>query len=282
MWSGIARLAQNDATQQFELELAFPNRRSLRWGQSVAFHFRSANSVRTLDYLYLALIAIALLIDHFVIWSGFVRRSEADAARPRLWLWRSWMILLWTLVATGVVLWVYTGRNWDALKFVWPQGWRLWIAIGLVLALAITQSRTAIRIARSNRSKRIKIAFPAAEKLSPRTGSEMGWFVALSLTAGFCEEFIFRGYLIWAFQPLFGLWGAAAFSVVVFAFAHAYQGPKGILSTGFVGLLFTLVVLITGSLWPAIALHALVDIGQGLIAWLVMRRMDDHGGMIEA
>jgi hypothetical protein len=54
--------------------------------------------------------------------------------------------------------------------------------------------------------------------------------------------------------------------------AHAYQGIKGILATGIVGGLFTLVVLISGSLWPAIVLHALVDIEQGLIAWLVLRR----------
>jgi len=34
-----------------------------------------------------------------------------------------------------------------------------------------------------------------------------------------------------------------------------------------------LVVLISGSLLPGIALHALVDIGQGLIAWLVLGRV---------
>jgi membrane protease YdiL (CAAX protease family) len=38
------------------------------------------------------------------------------------------------------------------------------------------------------------------------------------------------------------------------------------------GLLFTLVVLGFGSLWPAMALHALVDAGQGLTTWLVLRR----------
>jgi membrane protease YdiL (CAAX protease family) len=227
----------------------------------------------TADLLYLALIAIGLLIDHFVLWPKFLRRSEIDPGQARLWLWPAWMIMLWTLVAAGVALWLFEARAWGALRLTIPHGWRLWGAIGLVLALVITYARTIVRIARSKRRKRIKTGNPNVEKLSPHTQSELIWWVALSLSAGFCEEFIFRGYLIWAFQPLVGLWGAAAFSLAAFAMAHAYQGVKGILGTAIVGSLFTLVVLISGSLWPAIALHALVDIEQGLMAWLVFGKV---------
>lgn len=75
------------------------------------------------------------------------------------------------------------------------------------------------------------------------------------------------------FQSSLGLWGAATLSVVLFASLHAYQGAKGFLSTGIVGGLCTLVVLILGSLWPAIALHALLDMGQGLVGWLALRQV---------
>jgi membrane protease YdiL (CAAX protease family) len=230
----------------------------------------------TLDSLYLAIIAIAIVVDYFVVWPMFLRRSQADAARARLWLWSAWMILLWTQVAVGIALWLFKARAWELLRFIIPHGWRLWLAIGLVLAVTIVYAPTALRLARSQRRKRIKIVNPAAARLSPRTRSEMGWWVALALSAGFCEEFVFRGYLIWVFQAVIGWWGAAAISVVLFGLAHAYQGAKGILATGVVGFLFTLVVLIYGSLWPAIASHALVDIGEGLIAWLALRRIESE------
>jgi membrane protease YdiL (CAAX protease family) len=226
--------------------------------------------VTTPDLLYLALIAIGLLLDRFVLWPAFLRRSQADPGRARTWLWSVSMSMLWTLTAAGAVVWLIEARAWSSLGFNASHGWRLWGAIGLLLAVAVTYGRTVLKIARS---KRIKLANPQAEQYSPHTRSELGWWMALSLTAGFCEEFIFRGYLIWAFQPMFGRWGAAALSLVVFTAAHAYQGVKGILGVAIVGSLLTLVVLISGSLLPAMALHALVDIGEGLVAWLVFHRV---------
>jgi len=225
----------------------------------------------TADWLYLALIVCLLLLDHFVLWPAFVRRSHAGHGRPRVWLWSGWMIFLWTMVAAGVALWRYEGRAWAALRLIPPHGWRLWSAVGLVLALAAAHAQMVARIARPRR-RRIKMGNTHVQHLIPRNRSELGWWVALSLTAGFCEEFVFRGYLLWVFQPVLGLWGAAAVSGAVFAAAHAYQGAKGILATGIVGAVLTLIVLVSGSLLPAMAVHALIDIGQGVIAWLVVRQ----------
>lgn len=181
----------------------------------------------TADLLYLGLIAILLLLDYFVLWPMFLR-SQADPGRARRWLWSSWITMLWALAAGVIALWLFEARSWRALRLVMPHGWRLWAAIGLVLALAITSARTPVRIVRSKRRRRIKIANPHVERIAPHTGAELGLWLALSLSAAFCEELVFRGYLIWAFQPIFGLWGAAIFSVVVFAVAHAPSREGGL------------------------------------------------------
>jgi membrane protease YdiL (CAAX protease family) len=113
----------------------------------------------------------------------------------------------------------------------------------------------------------------------PHTSNELSWFVALSLTAGFCEEFLFRGYLIWAFQPWLGWWGAAVLLLSSFAAAHAYQGKAGFTRTVLIGGVFTLLVALSGSLVPAIVLHATVDILSGVIAWLILRDEPPQAGL---
>ena len=134
------------------------------------------------------------------------------------------------------------------------------------------QTRTLAKIPGSRR-RSLQARFGQLAVALPHSRRELGWFIALSLSAGFCEEFLFRGYLIWALQPLLGLWGGSGLSVVAFALVHSYQGREGILKTGTVAILFTLVVLGCGSLWPAIALHVVLDVGSGLTAWLVLREV---------
>lgn len=223
------------------------------------------------DAFYVALIAIGLTIDSFALWPGFLRRSEAEPARARVWLWSNSIVLLWTLVAAGVALWMLERRSWAELRIVAPHGWRILGTIGLLLAVAIFYARSFATITRARRSnKRIKLPKDAARR-APHTRGELAWWTALSVSAGICEEFIFRGYLIWVLQPVLGLWFAAAVSLVIFAAAHAYQGAKGVVAVGVVGALLTFIVLVFGSLVPAMAMHMLADAGEGLVAWHALR-----------
>ena len=163
-----------------------------------------------------------------------------------------------------------------------PDGWRLWTSIALFLLLAAYFAYAVATLARSSEARAsVRQQIGTLTAVLPHTRTEMYWFGGVSLTAGFCEEFLFRGYFIWVFAPWLGWWGAAALSLLIFAIGHAYQGWNGVLRTGIVGAIFTLVVAIFDSLWPAIALHALIDLGQGMIAWLALREGQATGDVME-
>src|SRR5689334_13016313 len=98
--------------------------------------------MKSTDFLYLALIAIVLLLDGFVLWPAYLRRSKTGPGTARTWLWSRWMVMLWTLVAAGVAVWLIEARAWALLRLVAPHGWRLWGATGLALVLAIAYGRT--------------------------------------------------------------------------------------------------------------------------------------------
>jgi membrane protease YdiL (CAAX protease family) len=198
--------------------------------------------------------------------------SQTDPAFARKWLWASNIGNLWTLVIFGSALWLASGRSWTSLGLSAPDGWRLWTSGVLVLLVAGYQVYGVATLARSSEARAgFRKQFGPVAAVMPHTRSEMYWFGGVSLTAGFCEEFLYRGYFIFAFTPVLGWWGAAALSLAVFAGGHAYQGWIGVLKTGITGAVFTVSVAVFDSLWPAIALHAIVDLGAGLMSWVTLR-----------
>jgi membrane protease YdiL (CAAX protease family) len=235
------------------------------------------------DLLYVTLFAVALpLWDYVVSWPAFRGPSQTDPARARMRLWRDAIAYPWALVAIGAALWIANDRSWTSLGFGVPDGWRLWTSIGLLLLLVAYYVYAVVTLAVSadaRASMRQQIGNLAA--VMPHTRTELYWFGGVSVTAGFCEEFLYRGFFVWALSPWLGWWGAAALSLACFAIGHLYQGWNGVLSTGVVGGLYTLVVAIFGSLWPAIALHAVSDLGSGVMAWLVLREDSTRGDAIE-
>jgi membrane protease YdiL (CAAX protease family) len=102
-------------------------------------------------------------------------------------------------------------------------------------------------------------------QLLPQTASERRVFAVLSVAAGTGEEIAYRGYAITALTPVLGLTGAAALSTVLFGVMHAYQGVLGIVRTGFMGAVLAWGFLASGSLWPPILAHTLIDILAGIV-----------------
>ena len=104
--------------------------------------------------------------------------------------------------------------------------------------------------------------------LLPRSASEFAMWFAVSITAGVCEELIFRGYLLrqaiaWTRRPML----AIALTSLLFGSLHAYEGLAAVLPLAALAMVYGIVVQRSrGDLRAVIVAHTLQDFLVALLA----------------
>lgn len=217
-----------------------------------------------IDALLVLLIALGLPLRAFFSMRR-LKRAEPQAlvrVRPRLYGFA--MLTQWSLALAVVTLWLAQQRSWASLGLeLRLGGGLLGVLAGLfTISLMVWRQRASIE-REPELQARVRTRLAGVEKLLPTNDRESRLFRALSVTAGVCEELLFRGFLFWVFTHFLPFWGAAALQAVLFGIGHAYQGPKGVLATTLAGAFLTGVLIVGGSLYPAMLVHALMDLNAG-------------------
>jgi membrane protease YdiL (CAAX protease family) len=228
-----------------------------------------------LDIVFCAILIVAWPIyAKWVDWPAFRRSLDREPHRARLHEFKLSLLQLWIVTVIAAFIWLHAGRSWERIGMRPMVGWRLWGSVGLVLAVFALHAYQVWMLDRSAKARtaaRESKSIKSVEIILPHNDRELRWFFFLSMTAGFCEEFLFRGYLINALAPLLTWWGAAALALIPFGLMHGYQGRGGIIKTAIVGAFMTLIVAATRSLIPAMVLHAVIDIGGGVVAYTILK-----------
>ena len=101
--------------------------------------------------------------------------------------------------------------------------------------------------------------------LYPFTISERCLWVVVAITAGFCEEFVYRGFGIRYLQAR-GLrtWKAVTLATLSFIFIHGFAAFIAFPFFAIAGLIFAAIFLWRNSLTPVIYIHALFDLSAVL------------------
>jgi membrane protease YdiL (CAAX protease family) len=103
------------------------------------------------------------------------------------------------------------------------------------------------------------------EGFLPTRGVEYLLWTLLSLGAGFCEELVFRGYLMRQFSAWTRLpWVALVLQSALFGVSHGYQGVAACMRIAAFGLVFGLLAIWRRSLRPGMIAHALTDVMGGI------------------
>jgi membrane protease YdiL (CAAX protease family) len=219
------------------------------------------------------LVVVVSILEYVYFWPRV--RADVAAGKPsaRVSAYRRGVLSEWALTIAALAIWIAFARPWSAMRLGLPHGWRLAVGLLFVLAgvgLVVLQLWSVARLSIERRvrarPKLLEVAF-----VLPHTAREQSWFLALSVTAGFCEELLYRGYLPWFFAPWLGSVGAMALVVLLFGIGHAYQGRSGAVRATLAGAFMAALVLVTNSLIPAMIVHALIDIGSGTVGYWLLR-----------
>jgi hypothetical protein len=103
--------------------------------------------------------------------------------------------------------------------------------------------------------------FASTQGMLPANGTEAALWIVLAISAGICEETVFRGYLQ---QQLSGWTGSVTIGIlgqgVIFGIVHAYQGPKKVALIAVWGCIFGLFVWLRKGLRSNMLAHAVIDL----------------------
>ena len=222
------------------------------------------------EAIVLAVFVVVQPIWGFISWPKFVREMKTGGARLRARGYIEVLVIQWSLTSVLLICWAVSGRPWSRLGLGVPGVWG-WVALGVVAIVGVLALIQILQVrAQSEESiEKTRREFGDTIFLLPHTRTELRWFGAVALTAGFCEEVVYRGVL-----PVFlCAWLPAPWAVVAatlaFGIGHAYQGASTILKILIGGSILAIIVWVTDSLWPAIALHAIVDLYGGALGYVV-------------
>jgi membrane protease YdiL (CAAX protease family) len=218
---------------------------------------------------FVLLAAIFPIRDYFFIRKRAARINAGEAG-VRLGFYRRVIGEQWATALVLLVVWFALGRDATSIGFVPRLGLHVWagyVLTAVICATLIFQAVTVVRDPKSLATVRGKLA--SLSFLLPRTPRERRAFDAVSVTAGICEEILYRGFAVVYLMAAFGapFWVAGLLSSLVFGVAHAYQGVAGASRSALVGLMLFLLYALTGSLWGPMLVHAVLDITSGRIGY---------------
>ncbi|HEV7950578.1 MAG TPA: CPBP family intramembrane glutamic endopeptidase [Glaciihabitans sp.] len=214
---------------------------------------------------------------------GRFKRLRATAARKKVyrrWLRESFFVFGGLTAAILLAAWQFVpqvladAQSWgplaSAIEVMDTTGGRWGVAVAaLLFVVALLLPALLLR---GNHEDVPTIGDIGA--LLPRNRGELIYGALLGTNAGIVEELLFRFALP---ALIFGIVadGVLAFgaSAVLFGVLHLYQGPAGVTSSIVLGVIFSLIYILSGSLLLVVVLHVLFDLRSLLLIPVVVMRV---------
>lgn len=161
-------------------------------------------------------------------------------------------------IALVLLIFYFLWRNRESLGLI---GWRtehIWteVGLGVLLFLPVSMSASWLEMLLLKFGLKSPQGPPAwITNAGELTIATLGFFLASVVAIS--EETIFRGYLIHRFRRFVGKGWAVFFSTLIFMLGHGYEGSAGLVTVGYLGLMFAVIYVWRGSLAAPMVMHFL-------------------------
>jgi len=236
------------------------------------------------SFLSLLLAAYTVLVEP-ILRTNFYRNLKKQLKidpKARLLYYRTNVLWEWSWVIVLAVILIPIPHPLNFIGLTMPSlpGWIILAALVFGIGLSIFLLRQNPRALSS-----MQRSLESSSVILPSTPSERKWYAALSITAGICEELLYRGFLL-SFMAIYfpglGWLFSSIISGIIYGLSHIYLGRKNMLQTALNGFSFAIVyflsgnllsaisnsqpVALVGSLIPAMVFHALAEL-RPLFLW---------------
>ncbi len=213
---------------------------------------------------------IFMVLGVLLPWRGHARLKKVFAIpqmgrRDRLALYGSTIAFQWFAVA--VVAWRAWARGLTAEDLGLLMHGRERIFFAAIVGAATFGALQWFNLRRMGRStgKARHFMQRLAERILPQSRAELLPYLALAVTAGLCEEFLYRGFAMAALTRAgLPVWSVVLLSSVLFSLAHLYQGRGGLVSTLVIGTVFGTARIAYDGLAAVAVWHTAVDAVAGV------------------
>ena len=216
------------------------------------------------------MVALGFLAQH-VPAGGGAGDSSGDLGRhsQAIHIYLAAILMDWALL---YYCWVGVHRHGGNLKTLSGGRWTSWKSLAIDVGIAVPfwvlweGAAYGVHWLLGPSSAR------SVDSLLPQSLREILIWIATSMTAGICEEMVFRGYVQRQFHALTGSIAMAVLGQgLVFGLVHSYQGWKNVIVICVLGILFGILAAWRRNLRTNIMVHAWADVWSGWMNFVVWR-----------
>jgi uncharacterized protein len=233
------------------------------------------------DHILVLILGIVIPFISGVRSHESMKHIEFDSrTRKRFFIVNS--ITLALMAGVVLVIWWLHQRPLAEMGFrpLFSEGKKIyWWLTGILVIQYLAD--TVYSVATADELSRTKERWESSVPFLPRKLNELPAYTLMCVSAGVCEEIMYRGFMVTYFMVDFSYPTsfpilAALIPAVLFSLAHYYQGAIAVIKILLLSVLLGMIFILSGSLWIVIIIHFGIDLLGGVLAMILYRKSESR------